>query len=270
MDRINSAAKSLVKALITLLLAAAPAAYASTASTDITGMWWVPTESGWGVNITLQNDLAFATFFVYDAQRNPIWYTAQMQYQGADSSGALIWTGPMYQTHGDPFTGASSSANTTISQVGTATFRGTYIEAGTLTYSVNGVQITKNVQRQTWRNENYAGSYVGGYSIRFTNCVPSSLNSRQDIPGTISISHSGTSFSARLSATSGVCTFNGSYTQSGNLGDVSGNYTCTDGTQGTFDFFEITRTISGFNGRAVGQNQYCRWSGYFGGIQTAQ
>ena len=32
---------------------------ASTNTTDITGMWWKPAESGWGVNVTLQNDFAF-------------------------------------------------------------------------------------------------------------------------------------------------------------------------------------------------------------------
>jgi hypothetical protein len=69
--RTTRALRSALLSTIAAMLFATHAVRASTVSTDITGMWWVPTESGWGVNITLQNDLAFATFFVYDAQRNP-------------------------------------------------------------------------------------------------------------------------------------------------------------------------------------------------------
>jgi hypothetical protein len=51
-------------------------ARASTTTSEITDMWWNPAESGWGVNIILQNSVVFATFFVYDANHNPVWYTA--------------------------------------------------------------------------------------------------------------------------------------------------------------------------------------------------
>jgi hypothetical protein len=39
-------------------------ARASTFTSEITDMWWNPAESGWGVNIILQNSVAFATFLV--------------------------------------------------------------------------------------------------------------------------------------------------------------------------------------------------------------
>jgi hypothetical protein len=55
---------------------------ASTLTSEITDMWWVPSESGWGVNIVLQYGTVFATFFVYDSNKNPVWYTAQLSYQG--------------------------------------------------------------------------------------------------------------------------------------------------------------------------------------------
>src|SRR5574340_833441 len=57
-------------------------ALASTSTSDITDMWYNPNESGWGVNVIEQNDVAFITFFVYDAQKIPMWYTSALFYQG--------------------------------------------------------------------------------------------------------------------------------------------------------------------------------------------
>jgi hypothetical protein len=47
---------------------------------------------------------------------------------------------------------------------------------------------------------------------------------------------------------------------------VQGTYTCTAGTYGNFSMVEMTPTISGFTARVSGQNQYCVFSGYMGGI----
>ena len=30
-------------------------------------LWWVPAESGWGINISQQGDVMFATWFIYGA-----------------------------------------------------------------------------------------------------------------------------------------------------------------------------------------------------------
>ena len=77
-----------VVAALTLSICATQTASASTFSTDITDMWYVPAESGWGINVILQNNVAFVTFFVYDVNRNPVWYTATL-----NSNDGLTWTG---------------------------------------------------------------------------------------------------------------------------------------------------------------------------------
>ena len=71
-----------------LAFAFAMNAHASTNTSEITDMWFVAAESGWGVNIILQNGVAFATFFVRDTNHNPVWYTAELHYQGN-----LVWSG---------------------------------------------------------------------------------------------------------------------------------------------------------------------------------
>jgi hypothetical protein len=212
----------------------------------------------------LQNNIAFVTFFVYDTNRNPIWYTAQLNYQGN-----FVWSGGLYVTSG-PWFGGPFPPTTTIRQAGTASFSLPFLNQGNLTYSVDGVTVTKTVQRQTWTNENYSGNYAGGYSIRMTGCNPSSLNGIQEIAGVLSVSQTGASVSMSAVAPGANCTFTGTYSQAGKLGGIVGTYSCTDTSHGTFQALEMTPTISGFTARVIGQNQFCNWSGYFGGIARAQ
>jgi hypothetical protein len=149
------------------------------------------------------------------------------------------------------------------------------LNQGNLTYSIDGVTVTKTVQRQTWSNENYSRAYAGGYSILLTGCNPPSLNGNVEATGLLFVNQADTNITiTSLSDGSGssvdACTFQGTYSQTGKLGAVAGSYSCNDGTQGTFQLSEMTATISGFTSRATGQNQYCRWTGYVGGITRAQ
>jgi len=65
-----------------------------------TDQWWNPSESGWGLNIVQHGTgIIFATWFVYDADRRPIWYFVP--------EGRWVWPeryeGPLYRTTGPPF-----------------------------------------------------------------------------------------------------------------------------------------------------------------------
>jgi hypothetical protein len=263
-SRIGNAVLSCVFACI--LGFGSSSAVASTNTTEITDMWFDPAESGWGVNIILQKDVAFMTFFVYDTNQNPVWYTAELRYQGP-----FVWSGALYATRGPWFGGPFPPASVTIRQAGTASFSvsANDYNRATLTYVVDGVSVIKSLQRQTWTFENYSGQYAGGYSIRATGCVPSSQNGIQEIVGFLGVTQSGTSISISLSASPISCSFSGTYSQKGKLGRLDGTYSCTDGTQGSFFVYDMTPTVNGFNGRAVGQNQYCQWAGYVGGIRRA-
>lgn len=243
-------------------------AHASTNSSEITDMWWNPAEAGWGVNIVLQNNVAFMTFFVYDAVENPVWYTSDVHFQG-NNGGALVWAGNLYATKG-PWFGGPFASNVTTRPAGTVTFTLLTLNQAALTYSVDGVTVTKSVQRQTWSNEDYTGTYAGGYSVRYSACSPPSLNGVvEEAVGSISVNQNASSISFDISNGSNRCTFAGTYEQVGKLGQVLGNYSCVNGVGGTFSAVEMTPTISGFTARVSGQNQYCQWSGYLGGIARA-
>jgi hypothetical protein len=239
-------------------------ARASTATTEVTEMWWNPQESGWGVNVAEQSDTVFLTFFVYDAAQNPIWYTSDA-YR-TDKS-LFVWKGNLYATNGPWFGGPYSSANVRIRPAGTVTFAvaSDDLNKATLTYTVDAITVSKPIERQTWSYENLSGSYFGGYSVQATNCNPSALNGLQENFGTLTVAQSGSSFSATMTAHPS-CSFVGTYLQTGKLGRVTGTYSCADGTQGTFGIGGLTPTIEGFVARVAGVNQNCQWTGNFGGI----
>lgn len=252
--------------LATCLFIEAPSASASTDISEITDMWWNPAESGWGLNIILQNNVAFATFFIYDSSGKPVWYTAQLADQGN-----FVFSGSLYATTGPWFGGPFNAGSVTVRPAGTATFTLQYLNQAALTYSVDGVAVSKTLQRQTWTNEDYSGNYAGGYSISATGCSPSYLNGLTEAAGFLTVTQSGTAFSMFSSSNLGTCTFTGTYSQMGKLGQVQGTYSCSSGERGNFDMFEMTPTISGFTARVQGSNQFCsQWSGYAGGIARAQ
>lgn len=110
-------------------------------------LWWNPNESGWGVNITHQEDVLFATLFTYNSAGQPMWYVMSDGERGAPGS----YSGALYSTTGPAFNAVPwSSVN--LTQVGNMSFTFTDGNTGTMTYTVNGVQVTKSIQRQVFSN----------------------------------------------------------------------------------------------------------------------
>ncbi len=88
-------------ALRALFLAAAfvlgSFAHAAT-TTDYSDLWWVPAESGWGIQLVQEELTIFATMFVYDSNGQSTWYTATLSYVAS-----LTWSGALYATTGPWF-----------------------------------------------------------------------------------------------------------------------------------------------------------------------
>lgn len=242
-------------------------AHASTSSSEITEMWWNPGETGWGVNVVLQRDVAFLTFFVYDAMGNPVWYTSDAQLA---TTGLAVWTGKLYATNGPWFGGPFAAGNVNVRRAGSVSFTLSALDQAELTYTVDGITVTKNLQRQTWTNEDYTGDYLGGYSVTNANCTNAGLNGIEEAGGVLSVVQNGAAISVSSVTPVASCTYGGTYTQTGKLGQVDGSFNCSNGIQGSFVLVEMTPTISGFTGRISGQNQFCRFSGYLGGVRRSR
>jgi hypothetical protein len=108
-------------------------------------LWWNPNEPGWGMNITHQGTKVFATLFTYDTSNQGVWLVMSDGTKTADGQ----FSGPLYRTRGPAFN-ASPWTATTPTQVGTMSFVFTNGNAGTITYTFNGVTVTKPIQRQVF------------------------------------------------------------------------------------------------------------------------
>ncbi len=217
-------------------IAVAPAAQATSFSPDQSDLWWVASESGWGMQLVQRGTVIFATLFVYDASNNPIWYTATLNYV----PGTVSWSGTLYLTHGPGFnTVPFNPALVTLTAVGNMTWTAGALNSGHLVYSVNGATVTKDPVRQPLALENFAGSYIGGLTQTAVGCTnPASNGSDEFFVGHI-ISQSGAALSVSAQAGTAVCAYNGTYSQAGQMGAAAGSYSCNNGDTGSFNFSEM-------------------------------
>jgi alpha-tubulin suppressor-like RCC1 family protein len=112
------------------------------AATNYQDLWWNPAEPGWGVNIAHQGDTLFATLYTYDAAGHALWLSM--------SDGRLLsprtYSGDLYRSVGPAFN-ASPWGPYQLSRVGNMTFTFADGNSGTLSYSVDGVQVSKPIRR---------------------------------------------------------------------------------------------------------------------------
>jgi hypothetical protein len=230
-------------AAIAVAMCHSPAAPAlNTWGTDMSDLWWNPAESGWGANLAHQQDIIFMTLFVYGQDNRVKWYVADaLRSQGG--ANAYVFTGSLYETTGPFLGGAFNPAAVGIRTVGTATLT-LALDAGALTYSVDGVSVSKTIQRQTFRANNLAGSYIGATSVTST-CA--GQPTRLENAATFVINHVNASISIAASLNNGrTCTYSGTYDQKGRMGKIDGTASCSNGTQGSFRAFEVEAGYAGF------------------------
>ena len=258
--------------LVVLLLAALsfmPPTWATSFSNDQSDLWWNSNENGWGIQFVQRGSTIFATMFVYDAAGNPTFYVATME--GTKANGVLTFTGTLYTTHGSWFgTVPYNSAAFGGSPVGMMTWVKAGGEPGTLTYSVNGVNVTKSLTRQPIRNDDYTGLYAVGLHFVATACSNPAKNGTFDIADTMTVAQNGTAISVTLLAIG--CTYSGTYSQSGQFGSISGTFSCANGDAGTFNTANMIVTPVGMVMRISGSSTStgCQNTGQIGGVRKDQ
>jgi len=245
-------------------------ASAVTGGIDFTDLWWNPSEPGWGMNVIHQNGIIFATLYVYDAAGTPHFFSGS-ETRGTGTS----FTGPLYETRGTNFAVNPYNAGAYgASAVGTITINFSTANSGTLTYNVGGTNVSKSITRFAFATDNLSGNYLGGLTAA-SNCTTGAQSTL--IFDTLRVTHSGNSISMTVNffnnaGLPSVCTFNGSYSPMGRLGNISGTYGCTVGggpaNQGTFSIGNIASTQTGWSGNFSGSDQFCSsHTGYFGGVR---
>ena len=264
--------------LAVLATAAAIPAAATTHSTDYTDLWYLPAESGWGVNIVQQYDVVFATFFIYGPDNTPRWYVAPDTRSVASPAGENTFSGPLFTTIGTYF-GSPWGGPTQNRQVGNVAFAFTSPSNGAVSYTIDNVPVTKTITRQTWKGNVLTGNYIGGLTANGTGCRNGVNNGPILINGELSIGHgnfTSPTFSIDFFTAGGApgsCTFTGTYGQEGKMGRLdNGTFNCTiQGASsppfGTFVLTQVEANTNGVTSRFVGRDQNCNYDGYFGGTK---
>ena len=245
----NAAHASPIVGLFALLLAST--APATTATVNYNDLWWDPNESGWGVNIAQQGSTLFLTFLIYGVDSKPTWVTGQLSKTGQGTTGEPVFSGDMVATTGSYYGGPFDAAAVTRRSVGTVSFSPADAVSGTLTYTIDGVRVSKAVVRQTLVSDDLSGNYFGVFYL-LSNCPPDDAAATTSTSqGTIS--HSGTRFQYQeMEDGKNVCTWTGTWTQQGVLGRVDGTVSCIDGMNGTFAMSEVASSPLAVSGRLSG------------------
>jgi len=250
------------------LLGVAQPALATSFSTDQSDLWYVPTESGWGMQLVQRDTVIFATLFVYDVNNKPTWYVATLTYQGN-----LVWSGDLLATTG-PWFGAIpfDSSAVVVRKVGTMSWTAQSDTKGTTSYSVDGVNVAKSVVRQPLAAENYNGHYAGATHLATTGCADPVRNVVTEDIGVfyiVQVAQTVTLTSFPLKG--GSCSFGGTLAQAGQMGAFAGTYVCSSGEGGSFAISELQVTPSGFSGRMTSQTPdtpSCQSAGWLAGARV--
>jgi len=266
--------KSIRVGLVALIMMASGLAIpvsATSWSTDQSDLWWNSSENGWGIQFVQRGSTMFATIFVYDAAGNPTWYVATMP--GTKANGVLTFTGDLYSTGGAWFGAVPyNPAAFTVAKVGTMTWQVQPPMPGTLTYSVNGVNVTKVLTRQPISSDDYSGAYFAGFHIIVSGCANAAKNGIVDAGGTLTIAQNGSAVSLNLTAGGNSCTFSGPNSPSGQFGNIAGTYSCSDGDAGTFSASDMIVTPFAIAARLslASTTTGCQDTGQIGGVRTDQ
>jgi hypothetical protein len=114
-------------------------------STNFQDLWWNPAEPGWGLNITHQGGILFITLFTFTREGRDRWLVTSRAERLADG----LYGGDLLSVTGPPFN-ASPWVPVTTAKVGTLTVQFTRGNAATLTYTVDGELVLRNIQRQVY------------------------------------------------------------------------------------------------------------------------
>lgn len=263
-----------------LIASLAAAAQAFPLYPDPTGLWFIPSEPGWGMSITQQGETMFIVLYAHDANRQPTWYVASnVRDTGThlDPIGSQVYAGTLYRATAPAFGAAFLPGAMTVGTVGTVDL---FNLGGKLNvrYVINGVSTSKLVERQTWSTDRTTaqGSYAGNAS--FTGFSGPGCPSDPGIPfSSFSIA---TIEGERVRWTFGQgvialglagCEAEGIWAQRGHLAELNAPLRCgytSAPTLGTIALSQVTVSRDGLTAILTVDRAACRYSGRLAGVRT--
>ncbi len=119
----------------------------------LSGLWYNPNESGWGIGFTQRRNIVFATWFTYDSLGNPKWYVASSCALPTGNNGASgTCSGSLYEVSGPAFFGTAFNPSLVhVATVGSLSVTFQNGSAATMSYNVNGQSRTVAIVRQVFQ-----------------------------------------------------------------------------------------------------------------------
>jgi len=225
-------------ALMALLVAVSMPAHALRNYQD---MWWLPTESGWGLKVLHQGDTISAVLFHYRSDRKPVWYLLS---NAVISPAGEIYSGTLFETNGPPLFGAFDPATVTTRAVGTMTLRFDSRTSAQVDYSIDGQLTSKPIQRITFKALDVNGSFIGAQTA-FANCSNPAQVGNYIIPGSFVIAGGRltrvTLTTSLINSGQVTCEYLGAFPQAGSLITGMGDFSCRNSNGATTQFgqFEV-------------------------------
>lgn len=227
-------------------------------------LWWNPQESGWGMNIVQQGEVAFVTLFVYGPDGRPTWYvTSDARVFAVDASGNPAFRGTLYKTTG-PWIGAPFDAGkVNVSPVGHLVIEPRPEGRLNLTYSAEGLSVSKDLVRSTFSAPDIGATYHGSFSLR--QAVPGGTpHGTRQYGANVLVDVAGDLVTMRVDEPAGRCEYRGTRVPSGRYARIDGTYACASGEAGTFVITEFEAAEHGVTGYlrtySTSNNQYGRFA----------
>lgn len=236
-------------------------------ASQFSDLWWNPQESGWGANVVQQDDTVFVTLFVQAPDGAPVWYSGAARMVAIAPGNLPQFSGTLHRTKGPWFGGPFNPANVRTSPVGNLGIETLANDRMRLTYEVDGVSVTKDLVRQTFRQAFAGGNYLASFNLR------------QSLPGgapfgtfaygadVVAIVENAEAHLRVLNDFGRECNYRGAYAQAGKLTSVNGNFNCSDGTQGAFQITDLEVTAHGITGQLRTTSATLVESGRFAGAR---
>ena len=143
----------------------------------------------------------------------------------------------------------------------------------TVSYTVNGVQVTKKRVRQFIAYDNYNGVCYGAMLGTATACTDPAANGQFAAFATVTVVQNGQSINVSIVWAGGgsiTYTLIGTLPQQGQFGDVVGSYTTSASESGGFELFEMSVQDEHWTAlfSFTGTNDGCIKTGSVGGVRN--
>ena len=119
-----------------------------TVARGVTGLWWNPSESGWGLFLSQRQNMVFAAWYTYDELGKPTWYVAPNCELKTDGTNGDCYS-YFYEVKGPKFFGQTfDSAAANVVNLGSVHLTFTDVDHASFTYtfvSTTGVGASRTI-----------------------------------------------------------------------------------------------------------------------------